>query len=237
MEPRVPKSKSKDNLASSTWMDRLRQPWVLALVGALFYWMSLPPMKLPWAGYLAAACWVAIAAKPCGLTRGDYWRFWFAGCLMWLALLQGVRLAFWPLYAGWIALSLYLAVYLPLFLAMARSLHGTWRVPLPIAVSVAWVGCELIRAYFVTGFAACMLAHSQVPWPWMLPIASVFGSYGVSFLVMFLGAVLYQWIAWGMQTRDATKPDRHRRVALSLIAWTALSIATLRVVVLVVASA
>ena len=121
---------------------------------------------------------------------------------MWLALLQGIRLAFWPLYAGWIALSLYLAVYLPIFIAMARSLYRSWYVPLPIAAATAWVGCELIRAYFVTGFAACMLAHSQVPWPWMLPVASYFGSYGVSFLVMFMGAVIYQWTRWGISKRS-----------------------------------
>jgi len=115
---------------------------------------------------------------------------------MWLALLQGIRLAYWPLYAGWIALSLYLAVYLPMFIAMARSLNHVWYIPLPFAAATAWVGCELIRAYFATGFAACMLAHSQIPWPWMLPVASYFGGYGVSFMVMFLGAVLYQWLSW-----------------------------------------
>ena len=124
-----------------------------------------------------------------------------AGAIMWLALLQGIRLAFWPLYLGWIALALYVAVYLPLFIAMGRSLHHRWRFPLPVAAATAWVGCELIRAYFATGFAACMLAHSQTPWPWMLPIASQFGSYGVSYVVMFMGALIYQWATWAYARR------------------------------------
>ena len=186
--------KPKTSVAENGWGARLSQTWVLALLGALLYWLSLPPMKFPSAGFLASACWVAIVAKECPPTRRDYWHLWLAGSLMWLGLLQGIRLAFWPLYAGWIALSLYLAVYLPMFVSMARSLHRSWYVPLPIAAGIAWVGCELIRAYFVTGFAACMLAHSQVPWPWMLPVASYFGSYGVSFMVMFIGAVMVQWI-------------------------------------------
>ena len=171
-------------------------------------------MKFPWAGFLASACWVAIIAKECPPTRREYWRIWLAGALMWLALLQGIRLAFWPLYAGWIALSLYLAVYLPMFVAMARSLNRTWCVPLPLAAAIAWVGCELIRAYFATGFAACMLAHSQTPWPWMLPVASYFGCYGVSFVVMFTGAVLYQWLSWAVWKRDVWKEVKSRRFVI-----------------------
>ncbi len=198
----------KTNSTDSTtpqvsWNARLSQTWALALFGAILYWFSLPPMKFPWAGYLSAACWVSIAAKGSAPTRREYVWIWIAGCLMWLALLQGIRLAFWPLHAGWIALSLYLAVYLPIFIAMTRALNRTWFVPLPFAAATAWVGCELIRAYFVTGFAACMLAHSQVPWPWMLPIASYLGCYGVSFVVMFIGAVFYQWSNWAMQRWDS----------------------------------
>lgn len=204
------KSKSRDSkntriesdTMSITWWNRINQTWFIAALGAFFYWLSLPPMKFPLAGFLASACWVSIVARECPPTRREYWSIWIAGAAMWLALLQGIRLAYWPLYAGWIALSLYLAVYLPMFIAMARSLHRNWRIPLPLAVATAWVGFELIRAYFVTGFAACMLAHSQTPWPWMLPIASQFGSYGVSFMVMFIGAVLYQWLGWGLRRSD-----------------------------------
>ncbi len=181
-------------------------------------------MKMPWAAYLAAGCWVSIAAKESDLTRADYWRIGIAASLMWLALLQGIRLAFWPLYLGWVALALYLAVYLPLFIAMTRSLTRSWHVPLPIAAATAWVGCELIRAYFVTGFAACMLAHSQVPWPGMLQVASCFGSYGVSFLVMFIGAVLYQWIAWGVQARKGAMRVENRSRLLENCLWTALAL-------------
>lgn len=202
-----------DAHTSVTWSERLSRTWILALVGAALYWMSLPPMHLPWAGFLASGCWVAIIAKDCPPTRREYWSIWFAGAIMWLALLQGIRLAYWPLYAGWVALSLYLAVYLPMFVGMARGLHR-WHVPLPLAAATAWVGCELIRAYFATGFAACLLAHSQIPWPWMLPIASQFGSYGVSFVVMLIGAILYQWLSWAIWNRHAWGPAKSQRFFL-----------------------
>ena len=175
-------------------MNLLRKPWFAALLGAFFYWLSLPPMHFPWAAYLACGCWITLVAKTETISPREYWSIWLASAICWLALLQGIRLAYWPLYAGWIALSLYLAVYLPLFIGLSRTLHHRYRVSLPIAVSVVWVGCELVRAYFATGFAACMLAHSQTPWPGMLQIASQFGAYGVSFLVIMLSAVGYQWI-------------------------------------------
>jgi apolipoprotein N-acyltransferase len=183
----------------------MNKVWILALLGAIFYWLSLPPMKFPWAAYLAVACWVAIVAKECSPTRREYWQIWFAGFVMWLALLQGIRLAFWPLYLGWMTLSAYVAIYLPLFIGTARLLNKGWRLPLPIATCIAWVGLELIRAYFATGFAACMLAHSQTPWPWMLPIAAHLGGYGVSLIVVLVGTLVYQWFAWFVQRTGEEK--------------------------------
>lgn len=109
---------------------------------------------------------------------------------MWLALLQGIRLAFWPLYAGWIALSLYIAVYVPLAIAISRWLVFKTGAAIPFSLAVAWTATELARAYVLTGFSACMIGHSQTPWPHMLPIAAMFGSYGVSFMVMLTGATL-----------------------------------------------
>jgi len=224
---------------AAKWIDWIGRTWFVALLGAFFYWLSLPPMKQPWAGFLASACWVSLIAKECPMTRRDFWNIWFAGALVWLALLQGIRLAFWPLYAGWLALSLYLAVYLPMFIAMARALNRTYRVPLPVAAATAWVGCELIRAYFVTGFAACMLAHSQVPWPWILPVASYFGSYGVSFVVMFAGAVIYQWLDWvglngarpnGMgNRRDRLSALQRRGLLISNVVWSLLVLGVIAV--------
>jgi len=117
-------------------------------------------------------------------TRRHWWISWAAASLMWLMLLQGIRLAFWPLTAGWIALSLYLAVYFPISLAIARSLRHRYKVPLALACAIGWTTCELLRSYIITGFAPCGLAHSQTPWPIVLQIASHFGGYGVGFMMM-----------------------------------------------------
>jgi apolipoprotein N-acyltransferase len=177
-------------------VNMLGKSWVLAALGAVFYWISLPPCKQPWAAFVACAFLAAIVTRSCPLTRREYWGLWLIGSMLWLLLLQGVRLANPLLYPGWVALACYLAVYLPLFIGLARSLHHSFRFPVPVAAPLAWVSCELIRSYFATGFSACMLAHSQTPWPFMLPIASQLGGYGVSFIVMMFGAVIYEWVEW-----------------------------------------
>ncbi|MEQ1824638.1 MAG: apolipoprotein N-acyltransferase [Pirellula sp.] len=193
---------------------RFDRVWVLAGIGAVFYWLSLPPCKQPWAAFIACAFWTAIVAKDCPLPRRDYWNIWFVSCALWLALLQGIRLANPMLYPGWVALSLYVAAYLPLFVGIARSLRASLKLPLAVSVGIAWVSCELVRAYFVTGFSACMLAHSQTPWPFMLPLAAHLGGYGVSLLVMVGGAVLYGWVAWGTSSSNQAS-DRNAELRLT----------------------
>ena len=173
-------------------LNPLKKNWLLFGAGAALYWLALPPMKCPWAAYLAIACWVPIVAKERAPTKKEYWHLWLTGLLMWLGILQGIRLGNWALYFGWAALSMYVAAYLPLYVFIARFLRHTTKLPLSMACTVAWVVCEWIRAHFATGFTAGILAHSQTPWPWVLQIAAHFGSYGVGFFVVLGGTLIYE---------------------------------------------
>jgi apolipoprotein N-acyltransferase len=189
-------------------LNHSKKTWLLFLGGAAFYWLSLPPMKFPWAAYLSIACWVAIVARRCAPTKKEYWSLWLTGLLMWLAILQGIRLASWPLYIGWAALSMYVASYLPLFIVMARWLRHSKKIPLSISCAVAWIACEWCRAHVATGFTAGLLAHSQAPWPSILPIASHFGSYGVSFFVVLGGSLIHESAALMAFQRSAVRPKQ-----------------------------
>ncbi|MCU0710791.1 MAG: apolipoprotein N-acyltransferase [Pirellula sp.] len=167
-----------------------RAVWGYSALACFFYWLSLPPCSQPWAAYVSAFFFAALVGLPFPFSRRDYVRIWIVSCVTWLALLQGIRLAFWPLYLGWIALSLYVAVYIPLAIVISRWLVYKTNAAIPFSIAVAWTATELGRAYVLTGFSACMLGHSQTPWPHMLPIAAMFGAYGVSFMVMLTGATL-----------------------------------------------
>ena len=183
---------SRDRSAGSERAERFvyRAVWGYSALACFFYWLSLPPCSQPWAAYVSAFFFAALVGLPARFSRRDYFRIWVVSCCMWLALLQGIRLAFWPLYAGWVALSLYIAVYIPLAILLARWLVHSTNAAIPFSLAVAWTAMELGRSYVLTGFSACMLGHSQTPWPHMLPIAATFGTYGVSFMVMLTGATI-----------------------------------------------
>jgi len=169
----------------------------LCLAACLAYFLGQPPVQLPLFGWISCALFAGIVAQTTVMPRRYWFASWGAASLMWLALLQGIRLAFWPLTFGWIALSLYLAVYFSVALGIGISLHHRFRFRLPWACAIAWTTTELLRSYVITGFAACSLVHSQTPWPVVMQAASEVGGIGVGFLMMLTCAwFIEQVVAW-----------------------------------------
>src|SRR5262245_20271048 len=64
------------------------------------------------------------------------------GLLFWVLSLQWMRLGHPVMYVAWWALALYLALYFPLFVALARVAVWRCHVPLTLAAPVVWVGLE-----------------------------------------------------------------------------------------------
>ncbi|MEI8211815.1 MAG: apolipoprotein N-acyltransferase [Planctomycetota bacterium] len=166
------------------FLGRLNQHRTLCFAFILAYFLGQAPLQWPLFGWIACLIFCQLVTRQDIYSRRDWIWAWIAASLMWLLLLQGIRLAFWPLAAGWIALSLYLAVYFPLAIGLASHLHRTWRFPLPWACASAWTTTEWTRAHFLTGFAGCELVHSQTPWPVVLTLAAQLGGYGVGFMMM-----------------------------------------------------
>src|SRR5688572_17318133 len=73
----------------------------LGMLGAVLLWAAFPPTNLPWLAWIAPAPWLWLAHLPQLPGRRPYVALWLAGCLHWLLLLQGIRLAHPALYAGW----------------------------------------------------------------------------------------------------------------------------------------
>ncbi len=173
-----------------------------ALASALLLWAAQPP--LGW----SLLAWIA----PCGLLwlverreapgKFGYFVIWLAGCVYWLSILHGIRLAYWPLIFGWLALSLYLAVYFPLFVGLSRHLFQRCRWPLMITAPVVWTGWELWRGYMLTGYAASSMAHSQYRHPVVIQLADQIGSYGITFIMMSVAVLAYRLVStMGRQDR------------------------------------
>jgi apolipoprotein N-acyltransferase len=183
-------SSPKNAPKASAWL-----PIGLIAIAAGFHWLALPPVRQPWAAYVSAFFYAAAVYCPVEITGRGWWCIYCIGSILWLGLLQGIRLAYWPLYGGWVALSLYVAAYTPAFVAISRSLRRGFKFPLPFACAISWTGLELFRSYFATGFACCLLGHSQTPWPAVLDLAAHFGAYGISFCIMLLGASICYLVA------------------------------------------
>lgn len=161
----------------------------MAIAGAVFLWLSQPPLAWWPVGWIALVSWFVMGGTERGLWRRGYWWLYLAGLGYWLVTLQGLRHAHPAMFLGWFALSLYLAAYPPLAVALIR-VGRRRRIPLPVCAAGVWTGLELIRGYAFTGFSANLLGHTQVDHPLVVQIADVFGSYGVSFVVAFVAAAV-----------------------------------------------
>lgn len=166
---------------------------VLAAVGGgALLWLSFPP-RTTW--FFAPLGFAVIAL----VLRGRGWRAGFGyGYLAGLGFL--VPLLPWiGVYVGpvpWLALAAIEALFVGLFGAVAARL---WRLPgAPLWVACAWVAAEALRSRVpFGGFPWGRLGFGQ-PDGVLLPLASVAGAPGLSFVVALVGAAL---AAFGVHAR------------------------------------
>jgi apolipoprotein N-acyltransferase len=170
-------------------------PWYrstlpIALVGSLLLSAALPPLSLGWLGWIAPVPWLLLVRRDSMPGRRPYGALYLAGLAFWLLSLHWLRLPHPALYLGWIALSAYLAFYLPVFVGLTRvAVHGL-GAPMWLAAPTVWTGLELARAHLLTGFLMASLAHTQVQWTQLIQISDLFGEYGVDFVVMLVAAAI-----------------------------------------------
>jgi apolipoprotein N-acyltransferase len=162
--------------------------FAIALGGSMLMWAALPPLALGWLGWIAPVPWLVLVRRERLVGRRPYRALWFAGFVFWMASIHWLRLPHPAVYLGWIALSAYLAVYLPLFVGLSRVAVHRLRLPLWIAAPVVWTGLELARAHVMTGFTMGSLAHTQARWPAVIQISDLVGEYGVDFVMMLVAA-------------------------------------------------
>ncbi|MGB7343287.1 MAG: apolipoprotein N-acyltransferase [Pirellulaceae bacterium] len=192
---------------------------VLAAAGVALQWLSQPPLAWWPIALVALVPWLMIVGRAeCIMRRGGL-AIYLAGLVYWLLSLQGLRHAHPAIYAGWFALGAYLSIYGVLFVALSRRLIRM-RVPLWVTAPVIWVGLECVRNYFATGISAAMLGHTLADVPLMIQIADMFGTYGVSFVVVAINVAVYELIAnrwpWSVLTQPKQVPWPAMAFAIAL---------------------
>lgn len=170
-----------------------RQLGLMAAVGLTMLWLAQPPIALWPLALVALVPWLSLIIDQRVITRRGYLILWAASTIYWLLSLQGLRHAHPVMYACWIALSGYLALYHTLFIGLAKRFVSQ-GIPLVVAAPVVWVGQELVRNYLLTGISAAMLGHTMADVPVMIQIADMLGTYGVGCVLVVLNvAACLMW--------------------------------------------
>lgn len=199
----------------------LRETVLPAALSALLLWASFAPLSAGWLAWLAVIGWLKVVETRRPLLKRDWFWLWLSGCAFWLMNLHGIRLAFWALIFGWLALSLYLAVFIPLFVGLTRIARQSWRWPLWIAAPVMWVGLEVARSFLISGYAASQLSHSQAHYPMLLQVADQLGGYGISFVIVSVNVACFElWQKYQNRTASDMSPKLSILFACILLAGT-----------------
>jgi len=196
-------------------------PFLYGLLGNCLLYLCLPPIGWSWAAWLAPACWLPlIAARKLNYRNATlkraYLGLYITHVCCWLALLQGMRLAHWTTYFGWSALSIYLGLYLPLFVFAARTIHHQLKISLSYSAAISWVCVEWIRGYVISGFSMGSLSHSQVDHLWFIQTADLGGGFCISFVLVLGAGLLYRiWKQVTSKRQSSDLPSKKTALTLS----------------------
>jgi apolipoprotein N-acyltransferase len=124
------------------------------------------------------------------------------GILYWIAYVV-VQYGNLPIYVG-ISAMLLLAAYLSLYTACFAMgivfLRGK-GIPLFLSAPLLWTILEYSRSHLLTGFPWENLAHSQYLYRNLIQISDITGTYGISFAIVLINAVLYDLLSVRYQRR------------------------------------
>ena len=166
---------------------------LMSLASAVMLWASFTPLDwgpLGWIAIVPLVCLIRVPKR----TAWMYASLFVGGLGFSVATLQWMRLGDATMYTAWFALSVYMALYFPVFVLLGRTAVHRYSIPLTLSVPVIWVGLEFMRAYLMTGFPWYYLAHTQYQWIELIQISDLVGAYGVSFVVATSSACLALWI-------------------------------------------
>ena len=211
-------STSAANLRTHAGWGRFLLAAGLAVASAVLLALAFPPVE---AGILAWVALVPLLAAPVPVTP---WRrvaigylfgyAYFAVNLFWLntigfaaGFLLALICACFPL--AWYLFAAELLRRLPGGTVRTRANPATprklWELPplsqcvWTLAVAAAWVAQEWVRSWIFTGFSWNQLGVSQWSQTTLLPLATVTGVYGISFLIVAGNVALFA--SWARITR------------------------------------
>ena len=142
-----------------------------AILSMALLWLAFPPVGWSVLAWVAPIPLVSLIAQPRLPARHAYRKLYCAGLLYWLATFYFIPIPHPLLWFGWLAVSLYMAIYTPLLVAASRTMRHKLQIPVTIGVPIVWTGIEYFRCHFATGMGMVCLSHSQYQSPSLIQIA------------------------------------------------------------------
>lgn len=209
----------------SGFFDRV---FVCSLGAMLVYVLALPPFHLGPLVFFVPVFWAGIIkyypkpekrARENSFSRRMKIRFrsapfkiWLAALFFWLATTWWICYPHLLTAIGWVILSSYLALYWPVFISITvRAVRG--GVPIYIAAPFAWCGLEWFRKTLLSGFSFCSLEHALYQMPELIQTASIWGEYGVGFLIVMFGSAMAEQLI-DPSNRRADKQENAANITL-----------------------
>ncbi len=90
------------------------------MLGQVLWWAAIAPLEWAPLAWLAPVPWVWLVRRDGLPGKRPYGALWLTSFVFYLAVLYWVTLPHWATSIGWVALSAYLAIYFPLFIALSR---------------------------------------------------------------------------------------------------------------------
>jgi apolipoprotein N-acyltransferase len=157
-----------------------------SVVSGLLVYLSYPPVN---AGPLAFVAFVPLMvaaagvrgygpAVLCGLLAG------LTACVPAFAWVRSVATS------GWLALSLYVALYTVVAAVAFRYFQHRFGAWWPLLGAIVWVGLEVARAHLGPGFPWLFIGYTQYRFLPLVQSAALGGVYAVSFLVLLINGAL-----------------------------------------------
>jgi apolipoprotein N-acyltransferase len=118
--------------------------------------------------------------------RSAYLSAWLGGLVFWVSSLVWMMELHPAAWLAWVSLAAYQSLYWVLFLWFARVQVLRFRIPLMAAAPLAWVACEYVQSFALSGFPWYYLAHSQYRVLPVIQICDIFGTWGTSALLVLV---------------------------------------------------
>ncbi len=195
-----------------------RHRMVAGMAAGFLLWTSFPPVEWSWLAWIALVPLFWLATLP-GPPKKTYLAAWAGGLAFWMLALEWVRICDPNAWLGWLLMGLVFSLWWPAFLALTRFAVFRMQLPLLLVAPIIWVGGEFIRAYILGGFPWYYLAHSQFRHLYLIQVADLTGSLGISFLIAVFNALVVDLLSLPLLrvTKSGTRLDRRQHIRLCAV--------------------